>query len=100
MTEYPKHIRDEVARRLNDAYKILAKDVAVEPMAFYPDRISHVALADLLIESGFKPPVDPLLREIWDMCGNAHYNDASFEDFCTALAHKGLAVTVTKAGDA
>ena len=93
MTEYPKYIIDEAERRMTVAANGF-------PVTFNRDMHAHRVIADLLIESGFKPPVDPLLEEVWFCAAYADRNDEDFEGFRSRLFDKGLTVTVTKTGDA
>ena len=93
MTEYHKYIIDEAERRMT----VAANDF---PVKFNSDMHAHRVIADLLIESGFKPPVDPLLEEVWFCAAYADRNDEDFEGFRSRLFDKGLTVTVTKTGDA
>ena len=97
MTEYPKYIIDEVERRLTDSLFQGADGVGVD---FDCNIASHRAIADLLLESGFKPPVDPLLEDVWFCAAYADRNEEDFEGFRDRLFDKGLTVTVTKTGDA
>ena len=98
MTEYQKYIIDEAERRMT----VTANGL---PVTFNRDMHAHRVIADLLIESGFKPPVDPLLREVFDICDKMLQDDSLTSDrafalFCRQLLIAGLTVTVTKTGDA
>ena len=98
MTEYPKYIIDEADRRMTVAANGF-------PVTFNRDMHAHRVIADLLIESGFKPPVDPLLRELFDISETmledvSLTSDRAFALFCHQLLIAGLIVTVTKTGDA
>ena len=66
------------------------------PVTFNRDMHAHRVIADLLIESGFKTPVDPLLIQVHAMAVCA----LNFQNFVDCLEREGLTVTVTKTGDA
>ena len=89
MTEYHKYIIDEAERRMT----VAANDF---PVKFNSDMHAHRVIADLLIESGFKPPVDPLLIQVHAMAVCA----LNFQSFVDCLERDGLTVTVTKTGEA
>ena len=101
MTEYPKYIIDEADRLCNLAMP--KQGIAVTgSINMHPFK---VVVCDLLIESGFKPPADPLLREVFDICDmmledTSLISDRAFALFCHQLLIAGLTVTVTKTGDA
>lgn len=100
MREYPNYITAEVVRRI----AVHAMPGHEELIKFNPARAPDLALADLLIESGFKPTVGPLFKEVWniadDILTEGHTADDGFEIFCRQLELHGLTLTVTKTGEA
>ena len=99
MREYPKYIIDEADRLCSLAMSKQRIAVTGSPKV-HPFKM---VVCDLLIESGFKPPVDPLLEEVWqiaiDAIECAHGFRTDRDAFTELLKLAGLTVTVTKAGE-
>jgi hypothetical protein len=96
MTKYPQYIIDEADRLCNAAMSKQQIAVTGSPK-MHPFK---VVICDLLIESGFKPPVDPLLEDVWFCAAYADRNEEDFDGFKGRLLEKGLTVTITKTGEA
>ena len=100
MGQYPKYIIDEAARRINNQANKM-NDTECSSLTFWANMASHRALAELLIEQGFKPPVDPLIEEVFEI---ACITDATavgseediLQDFVDRLKANGLTIAVTK----
>ena len=99
--DYPDYIKDEAIRRLNKSLEEVTKGCVAPSLSFSPHTASHRALAELLIEQGFKPPVDPLIEEVFEIAcltgaRAVGSEEDILQDFVGRLKAKGLTITVTK----
>lgn len=99
---YPKYIVEEVCRRIAVEFeKMTGLDKSNIPL-FDPGVSAHAALAQLLIEQGFKPPVDPLISRVAELGYAACMYSKEWgqgEDFLRRLEDEGITITVRKKDD-
>lgn len=95
---YPKYIVEEVCRRIESEFEKTSGVEACGTISlFQPTMPSHTALAELLIEQGFKPPVDPLISRVAELGYAACISSSTVsEDFLRRLEDEGLTITVRK----